>query len=100
MTKLSTADIQKMEVKILIMEDMMDHYINSTSLLKHPWDEIHDVELMKLEDLIGNIPKMYLAMEAERLKEPHPTAFKPADIIDPIIIEKALYNEKIESGNQ
>lgn len=99
MTKLSTDDIQKLETKILQMEEMIDHYINSKTKTKLYLTE-NNIELMKLEDLIDKIRTKYLGMEAEKQKKSNPTTSPPTATIEPALVVKALQNSKIETEFQ
>ena len=79
---------------------MFDNNINPKRMTNLTWSESNNIELKKLEDLIGNIREKYLSMEADKLKKSYTAACKPVDMIDPGIIENALFNSKIEAINQ
>lgn len=62
--------------------------------------ESNNIEYKKLQVLLADIRATYLSMKAEKNKKANHTTFNPADIIDPGIIENALYNSRIEAVNQ
>jgi hypothetical protein len=100
MTKFSPEDIQKLEMKILQMQELIDNYNNSKTITKLSWAEINNIELKKLEDLIDKIRSKYLGMEAEKQKKYNPITSTPTAIIEPAIVERAVYNSRIETKNQ
>lgn len=62
--------------------------------------ESNNILYKKLQDLIADIHSKTLSILAEKQNKTNPTAYKPADIIEPDIIENALHYYKIESGDQ
>jgi hypothetical protein len=69
-------------------------------MIKLTWSESNNIELKKLEDLIAKIRATHHRMVAEKHKKTKLVASKQAEIIDPGIIENALYNSTIEAEKQ